>query len=217
MKNLIFFTAFFLIQISFTLKAQLPSTQFGQDNVNPSKEISEENLPSRGIYQSFTELRDNKPGMTDEFTIRTKNNSGLQVFEIRDKAKNKKIKRVYGFSDGQALYIHARNYTNGNYFTRLQNRGKYMYFEDWGGSGVGIGIGIGIGPVGVGTGGRQRLKAYFLDALSGQIETLNRNRLRLLLAQTPDLLQSYEKEKNRKDIATIKRYFFDFVQAIEKK
>lgn len=68
-----------------------------------------ENTPPRGIYDSFEEFKTNTPSITDSFytesKVRTQENwEGTLSLTPRYAENNKKVKKVWGFSDGQNLY-----------------------------------------------------------------------------------------------------------------
>lgn len=77
-------------------------------------------MPAKGIYGSFREFRDNRPGVTDGFTIESKPRAGKEwrgTNEVAPSYANangvqKQIRKVWGFSDGSTCYILFR----GEYF-----------------------------------------------------------------------------------------------------
>jgi len=65
--------------------------------------------PKRGIYKSFEEFKFNIPSITDSFNVernvRTQKNwKGTYSLIPRYSENNKKVKKVWGFSDGQKTY-----------------------------------------------------------------------------------------------------------------
>ncbi len=103
---------------------------------------------SKGIYFTYSDFKSNTPDTLVDFTIETSKkrshsllNNGFfnqlreedtvqLVFYLRNK-KGKLINRVYGFSDGKALYINSALYQNhSDYYLRVLEVGKIMLFKD---------------------------------------------------------------------------------------
>lgn len=66
--------------------------------------------PKRGIYRTFDEFLYNNPGIIDSFFVESKtrmseNWEGTQTFTPRFRVNNMKVKNVWGFSDGDQVYI----------------------------------------------------------------------------------------------------------------
>jgi hypothetical protein len=135
-----------LTVITFLASAQIDSLQ---------KTIFNTNSFRKGIYANFEEFKNNKPSITDGFTIVP--NPGT-IFKMDDEIsfagkrfipnqmmthdsiaiaahivdkKGKKIKYAYAFSDGKSLYINSALYQNySNYYLRVWEIGKIVYFRD---------------------------------------------------------------------------------------
>ncbi len=65
--------------------------------------------PKRGIYKTFEEFKFNIPSVTDTFHIERKARTqerweGTYSLIPRYSENNKKVKKVWGFSDGQKIY-----------------------------------------------------------------------------------------------------------------
>lgn len=78
---------------------------FSQDNKIP---IAKEKL-KRGIYQTFEEFKFNIPSITDSFYVESKirkqrNWEGTTSFIPKYTKNNKRVKKVWGFSDGNKAY-----------------------------------------------------------------------------------------------------------------
>lgn len=82
-----------------------------------------------GIFEKYSDFRQNKPTITTGFKIRIDSGSAFVRYFLID-PRGKKIKNVYGFSDGQALFINAQIYGQPNYFVPILMRGEILYFED---------------------------------------------------------------------------------------
>ena len=206
--NLLKLTLTLIIFISgFQLKAQIETdVAYGADNNQP-KDLFKTTVLQKGIYHNFNELKKNDPTGLKDF--QSKSRSGIvPTYEIRGGAKNKKIKKAYGFSDGQSVFINANNYGRGNYYVRVELIGPYLFFRDQGGgSGIGLGGAIAVGPVAIGTGGGgNNVRPFVLDMNTGVITQLKPKTLRAILAKDKELLRAYEGEKQRNNIQTIYEY-----------
>lgn len=82
-----------------------------------------------GIFEKYSDFKQNKPNITTGFKIRIDSGSAFVRYFLID-PRGKKIKNVYGFSDGQALFINAQIYGQPNYFVPILMRGEIFYFED---------------------------------------------------------------------------------------
>ncbi len=205
MKNLTYL--FFVISILFIngepLFAQIESdVVYGGGEERPSLTNS---LPQRGIYQSFQDLKKNNPSIQQPFQEQSRSGRVI-TYRIRYEANNKREKNAYGFSDGQSIYVNARNYGGGNYYVKSETRGRFLFFRDEGGSGIGLGGGIGIGPVAIGTGSGNRIRAYVLDMKNGTIERLNAKQMKIILSSDSALLRDFEEEKQKNNPAVLFKY-----------
>lgn len=72
------------------------SINYGQ-SINPLL-----NKPNRGIYRTYEEFLTNSPGIIDSFYVNTKDNIS---FTPKRRVNDFKVKRVWGFSDGDKVYI----------------------------------------------------------------------------------------------------------------
>ncbi len=74
----------------------------------PTYPIFQTEMPIKGIYQSYREFLDNRPAVTDGFTVASKTRNGkewrgtIEVTPYYAKANGvpKEIRKVWGFSDG---------------------------------------------------------------------------------------------------------------------
>ncbi len=66
--------------------------------------------PNKGIFKTFEEFKTNQPGITDAFYIERKPREykvweGSSTLIPRYKGNNRKIKKIWGYSDGRHVYI----------------------------------------------------------------------------------------------------------------
>ena len=140
--------------------------------------------PERGIYVTTVDLINQRPDTEREFQMEML--GATNRYRIRDE-RNKRIKRVAAFSDGEHLYIHATNYNVGNYFVRALFQGHYIYLEDrYSDPMAGAAFGA-IGAI-----ASTKTRSILIDTATGQTIVLNKQRMRDLLTNHPDLLAEYE-------------------------
>jgi hypothetical protein len=92
-----------------------------------------------GVYGNFEEMKYNNPSAPFENKINSKviQSDGIHLvtYYLADKTGNqaKENSKVFGFSDGKNLYIKRKEDNGtGHYFVKMDNYGKYGYFEDIG-------------------------------------------------------------------------------------
>lgn len=209
MKNQLIFSLLLLLSPLF-IRAQIEtSPSYGGDpnKTQPEKVIQPTQL-NKGIYMSFSDLKYNQPSNQRPFEYKVSNrNFSIPSYQLRyTDEKKKKEKKAFGFSDGKLLFINANTYGNGNYYTMIEEIGRFLFFRDAGGGGIGLGGGIALGPVAIGTGGGNRIRAYILDIESGETTTLNAKKMKVLLSRFPNLSQAFEKEKQRNNPEQLKKY-----------
>lgn len=98
---------------------------FAQDSL--TNDILTTRVFRKGIYRFADEFRTNSPGETGEFTV--KYDTGKYEHFILYQ-KGKKVRYMYGFSDGKAVYLNAKVYGQTNYFVRILVLGPISYLED---------------------------------------------------------------------------------------
>lgn len=111
-------TIYFLLAVS--------GNAFAQDSV--TNDILTTKKLRKGIYLTFKELKENSPANNSPFKVEA-DTSKFDRYNLYSHA-NKKIKNVYGFCDGENVFISAKTYGQGNYFVRILVLGKIIYFED---------------------------------------------------------------------------------------
>jgi hypothetical protein len=116
-----FFTIMlFLCHSEFSLFAQL-------DSINSNARTSPKF--NFGVFKSFSDFKLNKPTFTSGFNIKVDSGSSFVRYLLFDD-QDKKIRSVYGFSDGEALFINAKVYGQSTYFVPILMWGEILYFED---------------------------------------------------------------------------------------
>lgn len=98
----------------------LPSISFCQDKAIESIERT------RGIYKTYQEFISNSPSITNEFTVQDRSTSrGGSPYDF-DVANGAKVGKVYGFCDGQNVYVKGLRMGG---FCKINYMGKYPFFK----------------------------------------------------------------------------------------
>ncbi len=84
---------------------------------------------NRGIYVTFKEFKENSPSITDGFIV-SADTSKYDRYTLLVPDSKKKFRNIYGFSDGESIYINAQTYEQNTYFVKILMLGKVIYFED---------------------------------------------------------------------------------------
>ncbi len=197
---------------------------YGQDSI--TNDILTTLKFRRGIYRTAYEFRSNTPSQTDPFEIRS--DTGKYDRFTLYKA-GKKVRNMYGFSDGTYLYINAKVYGQTNYFVRLLVLGPIIYFEDkrakinatnsgnlamaglWGGA---IGGAIVGGLMAASASSVDPGWIIYVKDLDGQAYALDEPSLTSIFEEADTvLLKSFQNEKKmRKDPRVLMKYMLEFNQ-----
>lgn len=123
-----------LSMLDFYAAQQTNNTLTYLDN---SKIIEPDNSNSKqlykpGIYTSLNEMKTNTPNLPLDLNVFT-SLSDDNRFYLKDKESGKSFNQpfVYGFSDGNDIYLNAGKFYKANHFVKLQSiEGSYFLFED---------------------------------------------------------------------------------------
>lgn len=163
-----------------------------------------------GIYKDFEEFRQNDPSLEFNFQVSRKlrkygdirSRGKITYYRLDiDKAKGRSIGRVFGFSDGEHVYINERHQDlgPGTDFIRIENLGRYCYFEDR----KPTTIFIGTVPTTI-----YSLERKIMDAGTGEIMTLSKKRLEEIIKDNSELYTEFQHdpENSKKLKEYLKRY-----------
>ena len=153
-----------------------------------------------GLYFSFDDLANNTPIDTIAYETKlvrqTKKKEHYQVFH---KGTKKRVKHLYGYSDGKSIYLNSNNYAYSQtleYFVKSHFIGPYIYFED---NYYDPGMATTFGVTGVVISNKKTSIA--LETKSGLAYQLNASSMKKLLQDYPLLLSIYEHmKKNRENV-----------------
>ncbi len=103
----------------------IATPSYSQDSL--TNDILTTRVFRKGIYRKADEFRTNSPGETGEFTVKY-DTGRYERFILYQQGK--KVRSMYGFSDGKAVYLNAKVYGQANYFVRILVLGPISYLED---------------------------------------------------------------------------------------
>ena len=151
-------------------------------------------LPSnlqKGLYFDFEDLLNNTPNQ--ELKYKTKSiaqSKKSEHFQVFQHEKNKRIKNLFGYSDGQSVYLNASRYTQEEYFVKSKFMGRYIYFEDQYSSKAATAA-LGLLGAAVST----KHTGIVLDTKTGITTVLTNKNMESILKDYPELLEEYNRSK----------------------
>ncbi|MDT0675199.1 hypothetical protein [Autumnicola musiva] len=145
--------------------------------------------PVKGLYMNFDDLKNNKPHTDVLFNSKLvgKNKKAEHYMAYQD-GKKKRIKKLFGYSDGEDIFLSASNYTTTEYFVKALLKGRYIYFEDQFSSPTAAAT-FGV----VGAMASMKHTGIILDSKTGITSILNNKNMEKLLRKYPELLIEYDK------------------------
>ncbi|MBC3785896.1 hypothetical protein [Spirosoma utsteinense] len=148
-----------------------------------------------GVYQSFSELRQNRPSLTGNLVIREKNDFA----ELRKPSGSNARNRFFGFCDGKDLFISRRSYQSGGLtqrYVRVKSVGRYLvWIDNYITSGEIAGASFGL----VGALAANYKDCIVLDMQTGGVFRVTKDKLPAMLAGHDDLLAELETLSNPQD------------------
>jgi hypothetical protein len=185
-----------------------------------------------GIFENFSDFKQNKPSITTGFKIRIDSGSAFVRYFLID-YRGKRIKKVYGFSDGKALFINAQIYGQPAYFVPILMRGEIFYFEDEVGRASAISANSGIYTFGL---AGALVSTLIVDAVAkqeadrnpgwiiffpdgdGQAYLLSKQSMKSILKEShPELLAQFSSEPFKNEYTTLLRYLIRYNEIAKSK
>ena len=159
---------------------------------------------SNGVFMNFEQFKSNQHCPLESIDFKKRSELFLSVNDIKSDCKFKKVNKVIAISFDNEIYYNMRfnvEFLTKNKFSKLQVKGKYCAFlvdesypENIQGQ-AGFNTGGLVGAIILGPNGKN--KVYYLDTSEGyKTKVLTKNRLKELLSQEKDLLDSFNKEKD---------------------
>jgi hypothetical protein len=102
--------------------------------------LSDTNNLKKGIYKSFAEFKNNTPSIQFDFKIREEHPRYGYFFENKqcnlysvliDKEESNRIGTIYGFCDGEEIYITNEYGYMTNFFDKIEYLGRFIYCEQY--------------------------------------------------------------------------------------
>ena len=144
-----------------------------------------------GLYFDFEDLVNNSP--KQDLPYRTKKiseNNKSEHFQVLQQERKKRVKNLFGYSDGKNIYLNATRYTQSEYFIKSKFIGRYIYFEDQYSSPTATAA---FGLIGAAVSNRHT--GIVLDTKTGITTVLNNKNMENLLKDYPELLNEYNRSK----------------------
>lgn len=159
---------------------------------------------SNGVFINFEQFKSNQPCSLQSIDFKERSELFLSVNDIESDCEFKKVNKIIAISLDNKIYYNMRfniEFLTKNKFSKLQVKGTYCAFlvdesypENIQGQ-AGFNTGGLVGTIILGKNGKNKI--YYLDTSEGyKTKVLTKNRLKELLSQEKDLLDSFNKEKD---------------------
>jgi hypothetical protein len=160
-----------------------------------------------GIYEKFTQLRSNSPVSQNAIPIIQRLEGDL--FLVRDKATEKKLREPFGVSDGTSVFINTFFYnvnSGKGVFARVTEEGRYMAWFDHYMTATEKGLWAGgFGAIGTAA-ASEDLDLIVLDLKTGVIRPVKLYTVDELFKDDPELLAKFQQDRNKRDPAVMLSY-----------
>jgi len=158
----------------------------------PSKVLDLNLIPKKGLYTSYNALLKNEPDLAIPYEVKLlKQTKKIEHFQVYHKGTKKRIKGLFGFSDGINFCLSASQFAIAEHFVKPKMIGRYIYFEDTFVPKSAVAASAGFGLLGAAASKRQYGVA--LDSHTGITVVLTNGNMYKLLKPHPKLLQAYKK------------------------
>lgn len=219
MKRIIPFLLLLTILISASsLKCQdtndNPLAKLEVDSLNYINDILLTKSYRVGVYANFREFRTNSPSVQIEDYSFEENSELKQIFlgsvknklyRINKKGKRKRVRKgdVWGFCDGNDIYIYWAYTTGRHYSNKIMSLGRYTYFEDEGISNGSISVGGISSPLIM-----PYQNEFIINLNNGGIYKLNNSLMKDIFVDDQELLSEFKDDpkKGNKYQEYISRY-----------
>ena len=153
----------------------------------------EDTILNIGIYRTFEEFKYNNPSLELNYKIETSKCNGCEITSdkafffklLTDKPVPNDIRKAFGFCDGQNIYIRAFTLlpVSRNRFVKILYLGRYSYFEDMATAFTGFSV-------------MKYRNELVIDIETGKRISLDRSKLRKLMADDPELIEKMDSESH---------------------
>jgi hypothetical protein len=185
---------------------------FSFQRLDSTNNILSATIKRKGGYKTFQEFFNNTP--TDTTTAFTVEPIDENRVNILDPNKASRRLRLYGYSDGENIYINSNNYSyDQSHYAKIQTLGRYSLVKDKTFSAsTASAMTVAFGLVGylVSTGMKSKVDAL-IDTKTGLAMPLTYDVLKSLLAPYPQYWKSYENAYQRGNRSTdlMKVFIYD--------
>lgn len=168
-----------------------------------------------GIYKTFEEFRTNSPSIPFNYSIKTRsmgygfmNMAGTVTFYSinLDRKEGKSIGSVFGFCDGNSIYINEGYPQLGPRakFSKIEYLGKYSYFKD-------VKCNSNYNSMNNTFVTSCSLEEKVMDINdAGAVIRLTKKRLQNIIARDPEILKTFNQEKRKKK--KLKEYLIKYLE-----
>ncbi|WP_375444078.1 DUF6563 family protein [uncultured Fibrella sp.] len=191
----------------YELKLKKAAADMKLDSSRYGERTDEDNLLTcqrrrAGIYLTETELITNRPALSGELIIDSRDDFAFLIHSGKRKARYK----FFGFSDGQNVYVNTSQYGGiRTKYARVQQIGRYLLWRDdyvtsseMSTRAAAVSAGAAGGLIGgllgglVGAAATTRRDCIAIDARTGKLIHVTPDALTRILADQPTLLADYE-------------------------
>jgi len=163
---------------------------------------------------SFDELVSKTPTENYDVKIQKREPSEIQFnggndykLVSEDKSIKKRVlkKDIWAISDGHTLYINGLNYKCQQWYSKVDDEGKYLIFK----AAVPNSEAATAGLLGGAIGGAmiaERRYVYLIDAKTGEFSLVKKKNIHEVLSDFPEKLSEYDKEEDPKSVDVIFKY-----------
>lgn len=167
---------------------------FRFQRLDSTNNILSATIKRKGGYKTFQEFFNNTPtDTTTAFTIEPIDENRVNIL---DPNKSSRRLRLYGYSDGENIYINSNNYSyDQSHYAKIQTLGRYSLVKDKTFSALTSSVmtsAFGLLGYLASTGMKNKVEAI-IDTKTGLAMPLTYDVMKSLLSPYPQYLKSYEK------------------------
>jgi hypothetical protein len=163
--------------------------------------------PRRGIYLSFQEFLSNAPSVDSDFELKSRSKgkqyllggSDYRLLLKDSLTKKREVRKFWGVSTGDSIYINVNQYQENRGFVKLQMLGRYCYVIGSSSFARETGLGGALASIPYEVG-------YVLNINNGKFYALDHDMMLRILEMDEELSRSYAAEKNKSDVYIMLRY-----------
>jgi hypothetical protein len=169
-----------------------------------------------GFYTRFDDFYNDTPTPLTNIEIKSVALHS-NIFKVIDKKTGKKLRRYYGFFDGQDVYLNSSSYgqMHSNYYNKVICFGRYMLVDDIYIDPLVSAVGAGFGLLGAIVASTTMQEGMLVDMKTGVPIILSNKNFLKILEPHPDLLKKYNALPSGSKGFEVKKVFIDSVNKLE--